>query len=139
MLAQIQVSEAIIDIYKGWVRNKGPFETVMVDMKQWFGNLIVNMVLRMMFGNHFMHGEQNRDQILNAINRFVELLAALLSYVKEEVKEDLYGFNTYEIVKLHAWNDFLQEYQKNFGCTAFVASWLIKRLLEEEYSVDTSV
>ncbi|KAI3821089.1 hypothetical protein L1987_08646 [Smallanthus sonchifolius] len=161
-LAHIRVSEvksSIIDIYRSWERNKGSYERVMVDMKQWFGNIIVNMVVRMMFGNHFKPGEQNRDQFQNAINRFVELMgvfvpadatpwlrwldiggyekkmkktaietdsllsgwledqkekmnstldesgdqvvfmAAFLSRVKEEVKEELYGFSTDEIVK----------------------------------------
>ncbi|KAI3686710.1 hypothetical protein L1987_80400 [Smallanthus sonchifolius] len=166
MLAQIRVSEvksSIIDIYRNWERNKGSSERVMVDMKKWFGNLIVNMVVRMMFGNHFSPGEQNRDQFQKAIERFVFLLgafvpsdaipwlkwldlggyekkmkktaiemdvvmngwledhkkkmnststrqvdesrdqpvfmASFLSRVKEEVKQELYGFTTDEIVK----------------------------------------
>ncbi|KAI3821078.1 hypothetical protein L1987_08638 [Smallanthus sonchifolius] len=166
MLADIQVSEvksSIIDIYRSWERNKVSSEMVMVDMKQWFGNLIVNMVVRMMFGNHFTPGEQNRDQFQKAIKRFLVLLgafvpsdaipwlrwfdlggyekkmkktakevdvvfngwledhkkkmnsasplqvdesrdqpvfmAALLSRVKDEVEEELYGFTTDEIVK----------------------------------------
>ncbi|KAI3686720.1 hypothetical protein L1987_80404 [Smallanthus sonchifolius] len=166
MLADIRASEvksSIIDIYRTWERNKGTSEMVMVDMKQWFGNIIVNMIVRMMFGNHFDPGKENRDQFQKAIKRFVELLgvlapsdaipwlrwldlggyeknmkktakevdvvingwledhkkkmnfasplqvdesrdqpifmAALLSRVKEEVKEDVYGFGADEIVK----------------------------------------
>ncbi|KAM0019855.1 putative cytochrome P450 [Helianthus debilis subsp. tardiflorus] len=166
MLAHIRVSEvksSIIDIYRSWVRNKESSETVMVDMKEWFGNLIVNMVVRMLFGDHFSSGEHNRDEFLKAIRRFVDLfgvfvpsdaipwlrwldlggyekkmkktaleidivvngwledhkkkmsststmqeeesrhqavfLAALLSHVKEEVKEEVYGFSTEQIVK----------------------------------------
>ncbi|KAI3821091.1 hypothetical protein L1987_08648 [Smallanthus sonchifolius] len=81
MLAQIRVSEvksSILDIYRNWVRNKGSSETVMVNIKQWFGNLIVNMVVRMMFGNHFLHCEQNRDQFQKAIERFVDMLGAFV-------------------------------------------------------------
>ncbi|KAJ0504770.1 putative cytochrome P450 [Helianthus annuus] len=166
MLAHIRVSEVkscIIDIYRSWVRNKEFSETVMVDMKEWFGNLIVNMVVRMLFGDHFSSGQQNREEFLKAIRRFVDLfgafvpsdaipwlrwldlggyekkmkktaleidivvngwledhkkkmsststmqeeesrhqavfLAALLSHVKEEVKEEVYGFSTEQIVK----------------------------------------
>ncbi|XP_035846636.1 cytochrome P450 CYP82D47 [Helianthus annuus] len=166
MLEHIRVSEvnsSLIDIYKTWVTNKGSSETVMVDMKQWFGNLVTNMVVRMMFGNHFSASEQNRDQFQKAIKQFGEVMggfvpsdaipwlrwldlggfekkmkktateidlvingwledrkkkmnssstqqeddsrdqtcfmAALLSGVKEEVKEEVYGFSTDEIVK----------------------------------------
>ncbi|KAJ0725120.1 putative cytochrome P450 [Helianthus annuus] len=56
MLAHIRVSEvksSIIDIYRSWVRNKESSETVMVDIKEWLGNLTVNMVARMLFGDHF--------------------------------------------------------------------------------------
>ncbi|MFS7938998.1 putative cytochrome P450 [Helianthus anomalus] len=166
MVEHIRVSEvnsSLIDIYKTWVTNKGSSETVMVDMKQWFGNLVTNIVVRMMFGNHFSPGEQNRDQFQKAIKQFGEVMggfvpsdaipwlrwldlggyekkmkktateidlvingwledrkrkmnssstqqeddsrdqtffmAALLSGVKEEVKEEVYGFSTDEIVK----------------------------------------
>ncbi|KAK1407508.1 hypothetical protein QVD17_39124 [Tagetes erecta] len=167
MLADIRVSEvksSIIDMYNTWVRNKGSSEMVMVDMKKWFGNLIVNIVARMMFGDYFSSGEQTNDQFLKAIRRFIDMLgvfvpsdvvpwlrwldlggyekmmkktaiemdevfngwledhrkkinststphvdddskeqpvfmAALLSRVQEEVKEELYGFNTDDIVK----------------------------------------
>ncbi|KAM0009815.1 putative cytochrome P450 superfamily [Helianthus debilis subsp. tardiflorus] len=34
------------------------------------------MVVRMMFGNHFSEGEQNRDQFQKAIMKFAELLGA---------------------------------------------------------------
>ncbi|KAJ0829121.1 putative cytochrome P450 superfamily [Helianthus annuus] len=60
MLEHIRVSEvnlSSIVIYKTWVTNKGSSMTVMVDMKQWFRNLVTNIVVRMMFGNHFSPGE----------------------------------------------------------------------------------
>ncbi|MFS7898356.1 putative cytochrome P450 [Helianthus anomalus] len=81
MIAHIRVSEvqsSLMDIYRTWVTNKGSSETVMVDMKQWFGNLVTNMVVRMMFGNHFSPGQQNRDQFQKAIKQFAELLGAFV-------------------------------------------------------------
>lgn len=162
-LAHIRVSEvksSLKDIYTTWARNKGSSEMVTVDMKEWFKNLTVNIVVRKMFGNHFSAGEQIGDQFRKAVKQFVELLAAfapsdaipwlrwldlggyeklmkktakemdvviggwledhkrkmnststlhedeskvfmaaVLSRVKEEVKEEDYGFNTDEIVK----------------------------------------
>ncbi|KAI7732097.1 hypothetical protein M8C21_018396 [Ambrosia artemisiifolia] len=79
MLAQMRVSEvrsSIIDMYRTWERNKGSSETVMVDMKEWFGNLIVNMIVKMMFGNHFLPGDEKGDQFLKTIWRFVNLMGA---------------------------------------------------------------
>ncbi|KAJ0747754.1 putative cytochrome P450 [Helianthus annuus] len=81
MLEHIRVSEvnsSLIDIYKTWVTNKGSSETVMVDMKKWFGNLVTNMVVRMMFGNHFSPGEQNRDQFQKALKQFGEVMGGFV-------------------------------------------------------------
>ncbi|KAD4385509.1 hypothetical protein E3N88_25677 [Mikania micrantha] len=75
MLARIKVSEvesSMMDIYKTWVTAAGSSERVVVDMKQWFGKLTVNMVVKMMFGNHFS---------------------------PEAAKEELYGFNADDVVK----------------------------------------
>ncbi|KAI3821099.1 hypothetical protein L1987_08656 [Smallanthus sonchifolius] len=192
MLADIRVSEvksSITDIYRTWERNKGSSETVIVDMKQWFGNIIVNMVVRMMFGNHFAPGEENRDQFQKAVKRFVELLgvlapsdaipwfrwldlggyekkmkktakemdavingwledhkkkmnsasplqvdesrdqpvfmAALFARVKEEVKEDLYGFGADEIVKATC----LAIYAAGSDTTPVTITWALSLLV----------
>ncbi|KAD4385462.1 hypothetical protein E3N88_25630 [Mikania micrantha] len=77
MLARIKVSEvksSMMDIYRTWVTNARSYERVIVDMKQWFGKLVVNIVVKMMFGNHFSPGEQNGDQFLKAITRFAQLV-----------------------------------------------------------------
>ncbi|KAD4385508.1 hypothetical protein E3N88_25676 [Mikania micrantha] len=77
MLARIKVSEvksSMMDIYRTWVTNARSSERVIVDMKQWFGKLVVNIVVKMMFGNHFSPGEQNGDEFLKAITRFAQLV-----------------------------------------------------------------
>lgn len=73
-----EVTSSMIDIYTSWSRNKGSSEMVKVDMTQWFGNLIVNMALRMIFGNRFSLGEQEGDQFRKAIRQFEELLGAVV-------------------------------------------------------------
>ncbi|KAJ0829124.1 putative cytochrome P450 [Helianthus annuus] len=81
MLEHIRVSEvnsSLIDICKTWVTNKGSSETVMVDMKQWFGNLVTNIVVRMMFGKHFSPGEQNQDQFQKATKQFGEVMGGFV-------------------------------------------------------------
>ncbi|KAL4566312.1 hypothetical protein LXL04_030426 [Taraxacum kok-saghyz] len=164
MLEHIRVSEVkafVTNMYKNWVKNRGSFETIKVDMTQWFANLTLNMTMRVVFGNRFSPGEQKEDEVKNNIKRLVELfgalvpsdaipplrwldiggyekemkmtakvldvtiegwlqehkkkmssttqriderenqvfMAALLSRVKEEFKQNLYGFNIDSIVK----------------------------------------
>ncbi|KAK9080290.1 hypothetical protein SSX86_000048 [Deinandra increscens subsp. villosa] len=84
MLANIRVSElksSIKDIYKTWERNKGTSfsdEKVKVEMRQWFGNLTMNMVVRMMFGNHFSRGEKKGDRFQKTLRRFVDLVGVFV-------------------------------------------------------------
>nr|GFC74127.1 cytochrome P450 [Tanacetum cinerariifolium] len=53
MLAHIKDSElnsSIIDMYRNCMKNKGKLSAmVMIDMKEWFGNLIMNMTVRVLF------------------------------------------------------------------------------------------
>lgn len=160
-LSHIRVSEVKLsttDLYESWIGNKGSEEMLKVDMKQWFENLTLNMILRMVFGNRFSTGEGNRDQFKKSVRLFSQLLGAfvpsdaipglrwldlggyekkmkkigkeldvilegwleehktkmdsidheskdqvfmatLLSRVKEELNEDLYGFSVDTIVK----------------------------------------
>nr|GEX30599.1 cytochrome P450 [Tanacetum cinerariifolium] len=80
-LASIRVSEVklcIIDMYRSWLKNKGSSEMVMVDMKEWLENFILNMVLRMLFDSPISSEIQNAEQFKNAIRRFLELFGAFV-------------------------------------------------------------
>ncbi|PWA80486.1 cytochrome P450 [Artemisia annua] len=80
-LASIRVSEVkscIMDMYRTWSKDKGSSTMVMVDIKEWLENFILNMVLRMLFGGPFSSEIQNADQFKNAIRRFLELLGAFV-------------------------------------------------------------
>ncbi|XP_076894187.1 cytochrome P450 82A3-like [Bidens hawaiensis] len=195
-LAHIRVSEvnsSLKDIYTTWATNKGSSKMVTVDMREWFKNLIVNIVVRMMFGNHFSPGEQNGDQFRKAVKRFVELLAAfvpsdaipwlrwldlggyeklmkktaqemdvvingwledhkrkmnsksaleedesgvfmaaVLSRVKEEVQEEVYGFNTDDIVKATC----LAIYSAASDTTAVTLTWALALLVNNPLVVE---
>ncbi|KAI3688917.1 hypothetical protein L2E82_46851 [Cichorium intybus] len=77
MLSNIRSSElkaSITDLYKNWMKNK----TVKVDMEQWFGNLILNISVKVIFGNPFSLGQRNEDEFKNAIRRFTELFGAFV-------------------------------------------------------------
>nr|XP_043607990.1 demethylepipodophyllotoxin synthase-like [Erigeron canadensis] len=80
MLEQIRVSElksSIRDMYAKWKENKGPVNTVMIEMKEWFGDLTENMIMKMMFGNQISRGEQiKEDQFRKCVHRLTELMVA---------------------------------------------------------------
>ncbi|PWA39269.1 cytochrome P450 [Artemisia annua] len=67
-----------MDMYRTWSKDKGSSTMVMVDIKEWLENFILNMVLRMLFGSSFSSEIQNADQFKNAIKRFLELLGAFV-------------------------------------------------------------
>ncbi|PWA79736.1 cytochrome P450 [Artemisia annua] len=80
-LTSIRVSEVkscMIDMYRTWLNDKGSSTMVMVDIKEWLENFLLNMVLRMLFGSPFSSEIQNADQFKNAIKRFLELLGAFV-------------------------------------------------------------
>nr|XP_043608434.1 demethylepipodophyllotoxin synthase-like [Erigeron canadensis] len=80
MLESIRASEvksSIKDMYTQWDKNKGSSKYAMIEMKEWFGDLTVNILIRMMFGNGYSRGEQiNEDQLRKSIRRLMELMAA---------------------------------------------------------------
>ncbi|GJX07678.1 cytochrome P450 CYP82D47-like protein [Tanacetum coccineum] len=147
MLTYIRVSEvnsSMYNLYKAWINNKGSSEMVKVDMKEWFSNLILNIVVRMMFGTIGWFSEllaafvpsdaipglrwldlggyekkmkrtaKDMDIVIDLLleehkkkmakSQVVDsndevFITALLFRAKEQLKEDLHGFNTNEIVK----------------------------------------
>ncbi|KAI7751695.1 hypothetical protein M8C21_006985, partial [Ambrosia artemisiifolia] len=77
-LRVLEVKSSIADIYRTWIANKGSSVMVKVDMTQWFHNLIVNIILKMIYGNRFSSGEQDGEQFKKAIRRFAELLSTFV-------------------------------------------------------------
>ena len=80
MLAQVRVSEVkkfIIDLYRTCNTNKGSPGKVKIDLKELFGDLVVNIVAKIIFGDCFLPMEQN-DKFKKDIRRFNELLGAFI-------------------------------------------------------------
>ncbi|KAJ0570849.1 putative cytochrome P450 [Helianthus annuus] len=188
MLSHVRVSEvttSIKNMYKTWTFSKGSSNTVKVDMKQWFRDLIVNILSKMIFGDRFSTGEQKGEQFKKALTRFPDLMgefvpsdvfpclrwldlggcekkmkttakeldlimdewleeyktkmnstpclerkdqslmAALLSRVKQEVKEDAYGFSTDAIVKATC----LAIYSGGTDATILTLTWALSLLV----------
>nr|GLL45396.1 cytochrome P450 CYP82D47-like isoform X1 [Ipomoea trifida] len=61
------------DIYQTWLRYKNnESEDVKVDMKEWFGKLIINFTMQMLYGKRY---EEEGNQTVVTLRRFFDLLA----------------------------------------------------------------
>nr|XP_043638819.1 cytochrome P450 CYP82D47-like isoform X2 [Erigeron canadensis] len=81
MISHIRVSEvksSILDMYTTCKINEGSSEMTKVDLKDWFGNLMMNIVGRVIFGVCFSRGQQNDDEYKKTIRRFFELTGAFV-------------------------------------------------------------
>ncbi|GMN22093.1 hypothetical protein TIFTF001_040179 [Ficus carica] len=69
---QEEVKTAIRDIYQKWNNNNNNNNRVEVDMKKWFGDLTLNVALRMIVGKRYVE-EENDEQCKRAIRKFFKL------------------------------------------------------------------
>ncbi|KAL9992084.1 putative cytochrome P450 [Helianthus debilis subsp. tardiflorus] len=78
MLDGLRVSEvrtSTKDIYEAWLRNKDSegSDMVKVDMKQWFGNLVFNVLVRIISGKRFQLNDEEGVRFQNVARKFFEL------------------------------------------------------------------
>ncbi|XP_071731468.1 cytochrome P450 CYP82D47-like [Rutidosis leptorrhynchoides] len=83
MLGHIRVSELKVsmkEIYEAWVKNKKleNSNTVKVEMKQWFGNLLLNIVLRSISGTRFAPDDEEGLRFQAVARKYFELLAVFV-------------------------------------------------------------
>ncbi|KVI06604.1 cytochrome P450 [Cynara cardunculus var. scolymus] len=79
MLGYIRVSElrsATNDIYEAWVMNNS--DLVKVEMKQWFGNLILNIVVRSISGKRFSPNDDEGVRFQAVARKYFKLLGAFI-------------------------------------------------------------
>ncbi|XP_023749400.1 cytochrome P450 CYP82D47 [Lactuca sativa] len=82
--AHIRASEvrvSIKDIYDRWVLNKMSenSEMMKIEMSQWFGNLVVNIMVRIIRGKTFSpHDDQERVRFQTVVKKFIELMGAFV-------------------------------------------------------------
>ncbi|KAI7746939.1 hypothetical protein M8C21_020668 [Ambrosia artemisiifolia] len=83
MLGHVRVSEvraSMKDIYEAWLMNKDSEGSgmVKVDMKQWFGSLVLNVLVRIISGARFQHNDEEGVRLQNVVRKFFELLGAFV-------------------------------------------------------------
>ncbi|GJR98563.1 cytochrome P450 CYP82D47-like protein [Tanacetum coccineum] len=84
MLGHVRVSElraSMKNIYEVWVKNKESegSDMVKVDMTQWFGNLVLNVVVRVISGKRFLINDEEGVRFQNAVRKFLEFLGAFVA------------------------------------------------------------
>ncbi|KAJ8771573.1 hypothetical protein K2173_026750 [Erythroxylum novogranatense] len=56
-----EVESSIKDLYKLWVRSKDEADQVLVEMKQWFGKINMNVIFRMIVGKRYSDANATGD------------------------------------------------------------------------------
>uniref|UniRef100_A0A7C9A8W7 Cytochrome P450 n=1 Tax=Opuntia streptacantha TaxID=393608 RepID=A0A7C9A8W7_OPUST len=75
MLSHVWKSEVkmfVNDLYTLWSTNKSKSSTVLVDLKQRFSDLAMNIIFRIIFGKKFVVGSEEGKEIKEAIREFME-------------------------------------------------------------------
>ncbi|KAJ9567963.1 hypothetical protein OSB04_003929 [Centaurea solstitialis] len=83
MVGRIQVSElreSIKDIYDAWVENKESenSDMVKVEMSRWFGNLILNIMVRILSGKRFSPNDEEGIRFQKVVKKFFGLMGAFV-------------------------------------------------------------
>ncbi|CAK9171738.1 unnamed protein product [Ilex paraguariensis] len=78
MLGHIRVSEvktSIKEIYEIWLTKRSTVSSnvVMMEMKEWFGNLTLNILMRMVVGKRYSGDEEEGGRTKKAIREYFEL------------------------------------------------------------------
>ncbi|KAL4576167.1 hypothetical protein LXL04_012256 [Taraxacum kok-saghyz] len=84
MLGPIRSSElraSIKDLYDIWAKNKKSESTEMVsvDMGEWFGKLVVNIMVRIISGKRFSANDEEGVRFHSIIKKFFELMGAFVA------------------------------------------------------------
>lgn len=76
-IREFEAKSAVKETYDYWLKNKSSNlnGAVKVEMKEWFGNLIMNTMVKMLFGVQYTGNEdEERSKANKVIRRFFELL-----------------------------------------------------------------
>ncbi|XP_049363205.1 demethylepipodophyllotoxin synthase-like [Solanum verrucosum] len=75
---EFEVKSAVKETYEYWLKNNLN-GAVKIEMKEWFGNLIMNTMVKLLFGVQYTGNEdEERSKAYKAIRRLFELLGAFV-------------------------------------------------------------
>ncbi|KAK4557216.1 hypothetical protein RGQ29_007114 [Quercus rubra] len=86
MLSHVRVSEVendIKDLYKLWIKKKNGSGLILVELKQWFGDMNLNVILRMIAGKRYFGtsdgvNEEQARRCQKALGDFIHLLGLFM-------------------------------------------------------------
>ncbi|XP_059637189.1 cytochrome P450 CYP82D47-like [Cornus florida] len=81
MLRHIRVSEvrtSIREVYDLWVKKESTSNVVKLEMKQWFANFTLNVMVRMLVGKRYLSDDEEGAGVGKAITEFFELLGVFV-------------------------------------------------------------
>ncbi|XP_023768906.1 cytochrome P450 CYP82D47 [Lactuca sativa] len=85
MLGHIRASEvraSVKELYDVWVTNKltesSESQMVKVEMSQWFGNLLLNIIVRIVSGKRFLPNDEEGVRFQAVAGKYIELFGAFL-------------------------------------------------------------
>lgn len=115
MLGHIRVSElrsAMNDIYEAWVMENS--DLVKVEMKQWFGNLILNIVVRSISGKRFSPNDDEGVRFQAVARKYFKLLGAFVvsDFIPFLKGLDLGGYEKAMKVTATEMDNFFEEWLK---------------------------
>ncbi|KAI3759021.1 hypothetical protein L6452_06594 [Arctium lappa] len=99
MLGHVRVAElraSSKDIYEAWLNNKENegSDMVKVDMKQWFGNMVLNVMVRIISGKRFSPNDEEGVRFQKVARKFFEFMGAFVvsDFVPYIKRLDLGGY-----------------------------------------------
>ncbi|KAK1422226.1 hypothetical protein QVD17_25193 [Tagetes erecta] len=119
MLEHVRVSEvrsSMKDIYDAWVMNKDNegLNMVKVDMKHWFGNLVLNVLVRITSGKRFAFNDEEGYRFQTVIRKLFELLGAFVvsDYIPFMNRFDIEGYEKEMKIVGKEMDNILEEWLK---------------------------
>ena len=73
-----EVKASIRELYELWINKRSDSNMVLVEMKDWFGDLSLNMVLRMLSGGRDSSSKEERMRCHKLVRDFVQLMGTFL-------------------------------------------------------------
>ncbi|XP_027353750.1 cytochrome P450 CYP82D47-like [Abrus precatorius] len=58
-----EVKSSLKELYRSWVENRGGYDDFSVEMKKWFGDMNLNVILRMIAGKRYSTKSEDEQQV----------------------------------------------------------------------------
>ncbi|KAK3038180.1 hypothetical protein RJ639_029634, partial [Escallonia herrerae] len=73
-----EVKASINGVYNLWAKNKNGSDMVKLEMKEWFGSLVLNIAVKMIVGKRYSDYQKEGDRFPSAMKKFVGLLGTFV-------------------------------------------------------------